>query len=429
MMIKNFEKLATSGLRRQALRIAEAGLEAISTQKAFEKGFVYNAGRDRLEVLGKRYDLAKFNNVYCIAFGKAAFAGISSASKILGARLASGFAIDVDENHPNIQNITFRTGTHPHPSEQNIKAAKELVEFISQAKESDLVLCLISGGGSALLCYPHSLDASSQAAILKELMNSGADIFEMNCVRKHLSSVKGGELAKIIYPAKLISLIFSDVPGDDLATIASGPTVLDTTTVREASAILDKHRILEKVGMPSVKFLETPKDDKYFKNTENILFVSARTAITAMKNKAEDLGFSVKIYSEHFQGEASTLASDIIKANNKHHECLFGAGESTVIVKGKGIGGRNQELALAALSSIAENQVLITLASDGHDNSESAGAIVDASTLSRSSILNLSPSIYLQNNDSFSFFEEVGDSIDTGLTGSNVADLFVCIKN
>ncbi len=410
------------------MQIAEAGLSAINTQKAFEKNFVYDAGRDRLAVLGKKYDLKKFNNIYCIAFGKAAFAGIASVSRILGDRLTSGFAIDVEANRPQIPNIIFRTGTHPHPSEQNIKAAKELVEFASQAKENDLVLCLISGGGSALLCYPHSLDVLDQAAILKELMNAGADIFEMNCVRKHLSRVKGGQLAKIIYPAKLISLIFSDVPGDDLSTIASGPTVKDETTVREASAILAKHRILEKLNLPSVKFVETPKDAKFFENTENILFVSAKTALRAMKDKAEDLGFDVKIFSQHFQGEAEKLASEIIIANNQKHQALLGAGESTVVVKGNGVGGRNQHLALAALLSISENQVLITLASDGHDNSESAGAIVDSSTLLRSKTLNLEPSIYLQNNDSFTFFEAVGDGIDTGLTGSNVADLVISLR-
>src|SRR3989338_875205 len=269
-MIKNFERLASSPLRRQALLIAEAGLESINTAKAFERNFVYDSAADRLRILGKKYGLSEFRNVYCIAFGKAAFEGISSASRILGQRLTSGFAIDVSNQYPNIQNIVFRTGTHPHPYEQNVKAAKELVLFAGRAKEDDLVLCLISGGGSSLLCYPHTLDARSQAAIIKELMNSGADIFEMNCVRKHLSSVKGGQLAKIVYPAHLISLIFSDVPGDDLSTIASGPTARDTTTVREASAIIDKHGILEKIGMPSVKFLETPKDDKYFKNTKNI---------------------------------------------------------------------------------------------------------------------------------------------------------------
>lgn len=429
MIIKNFEKLATSQLRRQALQIAEAGLQAINTQQAFERNFVYDAASDRVKILGKKYDLSKFQNVYCIAFGKAAFAGIAAVASILGKRLTSGFAIDVADNPPAIANITFRTGTHPHPTEQNVAAAKSLIEFVSTAKENDLVLCLISGGGSALLCLPHTLDVASQAAILKELMNSGADIFEMNCVRKHLSSVKGGQLTKIIYPAKLISLIFSDVPGDDLSTIASGPTVKDETTVRDALKILDKYQILQKLNLPTVKFLETPKDNKYFANTENILFVSARTGIAVMKEKAEDLGFDVKIFSEHFQGEARAAASQILQANNVRHQCLLGAGESTVVVKGSGAGGRNQHLALAALSSITENQVLIALASDGRDNSDSAGAIVDMSTVNRAKNLGLDHYQYLENSDSFTFFEAVGDGLQTGLTGSNVADLVICVKN
>lgn len=427
-MIKNFEQLATSALRRQALSVAEAGLGAINTHRAFEKGLVYDARRDRLDILGKRKDLSKFRNVYCIAFGKAAFGGISSVARILGDRLTSGFAIDVSGQHPHISNITFRTGTHPHPTEQNVKAAKELVGFVSSAKENDLVICLISGGGSALLCHPHSIDVSSQAAILKELMKSGADIFEMNTVRKHLSVVKGGQLAKIIYPASCWSLIFSDVPGDDLSVIASGPTVRDETTTRDASGVLDKYQILQKLDLPAIKFFETPKEDKYFEKTENILFVTAKVALNAMKEKAEDLGFGVKIFSTQFQGEADKLAKDIIAANDKGHQCLIGAGESTVVVKGQGVGGRNQEMALAALSSISENQVFIALASDGRDNTESAGAIVDTTTIQRAKNLGLDPQEYLENNDSFTFFEEVGDAVITGLTGSNAADFFVCLR-
>lgn len=429
MIIRNFNQLATSALRRQALKIAEAGLGSINTQKAFEKSFVFDADRDRLQILGKKFDLSQYKNIYCIAFGKAAFTGISSVAKILGKRLASGFAIDVSEQLPIIPRITFRTGTHPHPSAQNVKATKELIEFVSKTKENDLVLCLISGGGSALLCHPHTLDVSEQAKILKELMNSGADIFEMNCVRKHLSAVKGGQLAKTIYPAKLISLIFSDVPGDDLSTIASGPTVKDATAIRESGLIISKYQILEKLNLSSIKFLETPKEDKYFQNTENILFVSGKTALLAMKEKAEELGFEVKIFSNHFQGNAEDLAKQIIQANDKKYQCLIGSGESTVVVKGKGVGGRNQHLALSALTSIQENQVLITLASDGHDNSESAGAIIDSSTLLHSKTLHFESKTFLEKCDSFTFFCEIGDSIDTGLTGSNVADLFVCIKN
>ncbi len=428
MMIQNFQKLASSQLRKDALLIAEAGLSAINTEQAFEQNLMYSRRTNVLKILGKRYYLGKFKHIYCIAFGKSAFVGIASVAKILGPKLTGGFAIDVSNQIPNISNIQFRTGTHPHPSEQNAQIAYEMEGFLSRVKADDLVLCLISGGGSSLLCHPHSLSVENQAKILKELMNSGADIFEMNAVRKHLSLVKGGQLAKLIYPTKLISLIFSDVPGNDLSTIASGPTVPDKTTVKEAQGILERYDILKKVGITQVEFRETPKDNKYFKNVENILFVSAKTALKAMREKAEDLGYEAQVFNEQFQGEVKKLSQEIISAGNKKHLCLLGSGESTVQVLGKGVGGRNQELALRVLPFLHQHQVFVSLASDGHDNCESAGAIVDLSTLARAKNLNLNLDEYLQNNDSFNFLEAVGDSLHTGLTGSNVADLFIWLN-
>ena len=435
MIIQNFDKLARSSLRRQALKIAEAGLEAISTRRAFEKGFLYNARKDGLSILGKKYDLSNFRNVYCVAFGKAAFEGITAVSQILGQRLTSGFAIGLKQSDGLLafarrpsSNIVFRTGSHPHPSEQNVEAAKELVEFVSKVKENDLVLCLVSGGGSALFCNPHSLNVETQAAVLKELMNGGADIFEMNCVRKHLSLVKGGQLAKIIYPAKLISMIFSDIPGDDLSAIASGPTVKDETTVADASAILNKYGILHKLNLPALKLSETPKEGRYFEKTENILFVSAKTALFAMKEKAEDLSYEVKIFDGKFQGIARELPKKIVPENQKPGCCYLGAGESTVVVLGSGIGGRNQEMALAASELLNPKQVFLAVASDGHDNSDFAGAIVDSQSQARARQLGMEPEAYLANNDSFNFFEALGDGLDTGLTGANVAD-FVILLN
>jgi glycerate-2-kinase len=243
-----------------------------------------------------------------------------------------------------------------------------------------------------------------------------------------LSLVKGGQLAKLIYPTKLISLIFSDVPGNDLSTIASGPTVPDKTTVKEAQGILERYSILKKVGITQIELRETPKDHKYFKHVENLLFVSAKTALKAMREKAEDLGYEAQVFNEQFQGEVKKLSQDIIKVGNKKHLCWLGAGESTVEVKGKGVGGRNQELALRVLPFLHPHQVFLSLASDGHDNCESAGAVVDSSTLMRAKNLQLNLESCLANNDSFNFLEKVGDNIHTGLTGANVADLFILLN-
>jgi glycerate-2-kinase len=209
--------------------------------------------------------------------------------------------------------------------------------------------------------------------------------------------------------------------------VASGPTVLDNTTNAQASAILAKYDVLAMCQLPSCNLLETPKEQKYFANAHNILFVSAKQALAAMGETADNLGFNVKIFSDSYQGEARELALKII-AQSQKGQCLLGAGESTVKIIGKGTGGRQQEMALAALSSLHENQVLICLASDGRDNSDSAGAIIDSSSLVRAKTLNLEPKTYLDNNDSFSFFEQLGAQVITGATSANVSDFFVMLN-
>jgi glycerate-2-kinase len=288
---------------------------------------------------------------------------------------------------------------------------------------------VVSGGGSALLCYPHDMSCEAEVSIILALTVKGATIQELNTVRKHISKVKGGQLAKLMYPASVISLIFSDVPGDDLSMVASGPTVRDNTFMKDAAAILKKYDVLEVCQMPSCNLVETPKENRYFEKVQNVLAVSAKQALWAMKETAEDLGFDVKIFGENFQGIARELGIKIIAANNRHHECLIGAGESTVHIIGKGKGGRNQEMALAALSSVSQNQVLVCAASDGHDNTDAAGAIVDNNVLTRAKTLGLDPNQFLQNNDSYNFFEQTGDLLLTGLTEANVSDFFVCLKH
>jgi glycerate-2-kinase len=426
-IIKNFDRLATSVLRRQALEIAEAGLGAINTKEAVKRTVGYNQKKQILEVAGTRYQLQNFERVMCIGFGKAAFDAVSELQSILSDKITCGYVIDLKEG--NLGNITCKIGTHPYPTKINIQATKELMAMLSSCTQKDLVLCAVSGGGSALLCYPNDMTCEAEVSIISALTVKGADITELNTVRKHISKVKGGQLAKLMYPATVISLIFSDVPGDDISMVASGPTVKDTTFMKDAAAVLKKYDALEICKMPSCNLVETPKEAKYFEKVHNVLAVSAKQALAAMKEKAEDLGFEVKIFSENFQGIARELAPQIIRENNKARECLLGAGESTVHIVGKGKGGRNQEMALAAISSAAENQVLACVASDGHDNTDSAGAIVDGGSLARAKALGLDPAAYLENNDSYTFFENLGDQLITGLTEANVSDFFVCLKS
>ncbi len=421
-IIKNFESLASSSLRKQALLVAEAGYAAINTRQAVRRNFRYDQKKQRLKIFHQEFDLRKFKRVVCVGFGKAAFEAIAAIQEILRDRIAGGFVLDVKAG--SLEKIVCRVGTHPFPSKANMEATDELVEMLEACREDDLVICAVSGGGSALLCRPYQISFETERAITEALTAKGATIQEVNTVRKHISRVKGGNLAKIIYPATCVSLIFSDVPGDDIAMVASGPTVKDLTTNADAAAILAKYKVLERCGLPSCHLAETPKEDKYFSRAHNILFVSARQALNAMANRAEELGLQTEIFAYDFQGLAQDLALQIT-ARLRPGVCLLGAGESTVKLTGKGKGGRNQELALAALKNLHEHQVLACLASDGRDNTEAAGAIVDSQVLTRAERLRLRVEDFVQNNDSFNFFDRTGDLAYTGNTGSNVSDFFV----
>jgi glycerate-2-kinase len=424
-IIKNFDRLATSSLRKQALEIVEAGFFAIDTKAAVQKVVRYNQSKQILWAASKKYFLSDYERVMCVGFGKAAFNAVSELQLILSDRITCGYVIDLKEG--SLGNITCKIGTHPYPTKINIDATKELLAMLSSCTEKDLVICVVSGGGSALLCSPHDMSCEQEVSIIAALTVKGATIAELNTVRKHISTVKGGQLAKTMYPATVISLIFSDVPGDDLSLVASGPTVMDKSLSKDAAAVLKKYDVLEACQLPSCKLIETPKDLKYFAKVQNVLAVSPKQALAAMAERAEELGFDVTIFSEQFQGEARLLGPKIIAASQRR-QALLGAGESTVKIVGNGTGGRNQEMALSALSLIAENQVLVCAASDGHDNTDAAGAVVDFNSKSRAGALALDPKKYLDNNDSYNFFEKLGDRLLTGETETNVSDFFVCLK-
>ena len=358
--------------------------------------------------------------------GKAALEAVSVLQKILGSRLTDGFVLDVKPGEFG-DKITVRAGTHPLTSEINRDNTRQLLDKFKNNLETDLDIFVVSGGGSSLLCAPYLQTPEQAAEIFRVLTAQGASIVELNTVRKHTDLVKGGALAKMLFPATVVSLIFSDIPGNDLGMVASGPLVLDTTTVKDASAILGKYQVLEKLGRKKIDLLETPKEIKYFANTQNFLLVSGQQALSAMRSKAEDLGFSVKNFSDQFQGEARFLGGEIA-GGVKKGSCVLGVGESTVRLSGKGHGGRNQEMALGALSAMRGDVVMGCFASDGHDNTEAAGALVDTATLTRAKKLGLNLEACLKNNDSFKFLENTGDLVYTGLTGANIADFFVCLK-
>ncbi|MCL4399983.1 DUF4147 domain-containing protein [Patescibacteria group bacterium] len=435
--IKNSGLLSSTPLREAALKIVESGLEAIDTEKSLKSRLSFERGI--LNVDGNDFDLNKFESVSVIGVGKCAFEAGGALQDILGGRLSGGIVlVPGDPSKFKIQDSKLRIffGTHPFPTEANVDATQEIIRFLSSLTEEDFVIFVISGGGSTLLCQPPGasqgefLKCEEEGEVLKVLFEKGATIQEINTVRKHLSLARGGHLAAYSYPASSVSLIFSDVPGDSLEFIASGPTVKDETTVDEAKSIIAKYD-LEVITGFKINPMKTPKEDKYFEKVKNILFVSNETALSAMKKEAEDLGFKADIVSRELKGEAREvgikIAEDIEKSGGK--QVLIYGGETTVTIKGSGRGGRNEELVLAALKKIGDDSLILSLDSDGHDNQGGyAGAICDIMTKEKTERIGLKPEEFLNNNDSAGFFEREGDYLETGDTGSNVSDLVIALK-
>ncbi|MBU4347990.1 DUF4147 domain-containing protein [Patescibacteria group bacterium] len=427
MKIKNFKKLATSKDRKKVLEIIESGLNAIDTRKA-----VLNSIRiknEKLLVNNHSFSLKNAKKILIIGIGKCSLEAGSAMEKILGKRLTGGIVLDVHEG--KLKKLKTFTGDHPLMSPRNVDATKKIIKSLFGLTEQDLVIFIISGGGSALLCQPKGFTCFEESAVVEALMHSGADIYEVNTVRKHLSLARGGFLAKYAYPARVVSLIFSDVVGDNLEFIASGPTIKDTTTIEQAMDVLKKYNIYEKCNFPPLNLVETPKDDKYFEQNRNVLFVSSQTALEAMAEKSRELGYLPKIRKNDLTGEAKEVAKEIIEELSQENSgtVLLYGGETTVKITGKGKGGRNQEMSLSSLRFIKDNQILVSFASDGRDNSDNAGGICDIITKKKALKKNLNIEKYLKNNDSYNFFKEIGDFLNTGDTGSNVADIIIAINN
>ncbi len=423
-LITNYDELAVSPERKIVLDVVNAGLESVQPEHVVQKNFSLHD--NQLKIIHKTFDLSQFENVYLIAFGKGS-AGISKRIEdTLGDRLTEGYCIDVREE--SFQKINFTLGTHPLPTEANFTFTDNIVERFGKMTEKDLVLVVICGGGSVMFAHPQHIDHEKLIEVNKALLHSGADILQMNTIRKHLDSVKGGGLAKLLHPATVVSLIFSDVPGNDLSFIASGPTVKDETTIADAFKLLEEYTIRDHVELKDEDFVETPKDDAVFEKVHNCIMVSNVTALDAMKDKALQLGVHVLNHSDRVQGNAHEVAQRLIDATKPGH-LLLAAGETTIKVEGEGgKGGRNQELILSTLETIDDGTVIVSVASDGQDNSDHAGAVGDS--LSRKSADEKEVSIddYLKRNDSYTFFEKTGNAIITGKLPSNVSDLFVVYK-
>ncbi|MEK7169647.1 MAG: DUF4147 domain-containing protein, partial [Patescibacteria group bacterium] len=418
MKIRNFKELAETDLRKAALEIAEAGLDAIDTEKYIKKEVIL--GENTLSVKGREFDLSHFERIFVVGVGKCALEAGRALEEILGEKLNGGIVLDVHEG--SLNKIKTFAGAHPFPEPRNIDATAEIIKLLSSLAEKDFVLFVISGGGSTLLCQPKELVCQDEKDILQALFRAGANIEETNTVRKHLSLARGGHLAAYAYPATSVALIFSDVRGS-IEFVASGPTVKDTTTVEDARLVLEKYAIEKSIGL-KIEPLETPKGNKFFEKMANIVFMDNITALSAMSEKAKELGFDADIHTNILEGEARDVGKEI--AENLHKEnrktCVLYGGETTVCVKGAGKGGRNQEVAMGALGEVGERELILSFASDGRDNTDFAGALCDKITSEKAAKLGLKPEEFLKNNDSYAFFKEVGDYLLTGDTGSNVSD-------
>ena len=390
-------------------------------------------------------------NIYVVGAGKAGAAMARAAEDVLGERITKGLVI-VKEGHTGtgnraLEHITLREASHPVPDSRGIEATAELLKIAGEAGESDLVLCLISGGASSLLtALATNITLADIQDVTGLLLRSGATINELNAIRKHLSRVSGGQLARMASPARVLSLILSDVTGSPLDVIGSGPTAPDPTTFGEALAILDRYDLLDEVPRAvSVRLLkgtqgniaETPKpDDPLFEKVSNILVANNVIAVEAAASRACELGLNSIVISTYVEGEArevgrvlAAMAKEIAYHNRplKKPVCLLFGGETTVTVRGTGRGGRNTELALSAalaLDKMGEDVVIASLATDGGDGSgPCAGAVVDGTTIDKARDLDLDAHQYLADNDSYTFLEMLDSTIKTGPTGTNVNDV------
>lgn len=436
--------------RKSIAAIQAAALAAVAPDAAVKRQF-YLEG-DVLRAGGRFYPLADYDRIFVVGGGKAGAPMAAAVEAVLGERITAG-AVNVKHGYTLAaadqklaSRIQIVEAGHPVPDEAGRQGAEHITQMLTGLGERDLVLVLISGGGSALLTLPSpGISLSDVQTLTGILLRCGATINEINTVRKHISQIKGGQLARLAYPATVVALILSDVVGNPLDVIASGPTVPDPTTFAEAWAVLERYGIVDEIPDSIVSRLqaglagqvpETPKaSDPVFTRVQNVIVGSNEIAAQAAVDEAREQGFSALLLSTYIEGEAREVArvfAGIAKGMVRHGwplkppACLVAGGETTVTIRGKGKGGRNQELALAAALAIDgwQNVAVVGLATDGTDGpTDAAGAIAWGDTVTRARARGLDAAAYLANNDAYHFFQTLGDLIITGPTNTNVNDL------
>lgn len=440
--------LSLSKLRQDAITIFQAGIDAVNAEAAVLNTCRVNA--NYLQIQEKSFDLSSVDHVYIIGAGKASADMAVAIEALLEGRITAG-AVNVKYGHTRaLKHIQLNEAAHPIPDQNGLQGARQVLKIADMATGSDMVICLLSGGGSALLPLPAGrLTLSDKQDTIQVLLDCGATINEINAIRKHMSAIKGGRLARHAWPATLITLILSDVVGDPLDVIASGPTVADGSSFSDCMRIIETYQLQNRIPQSVLTHIkegrsgheeESPKKGAaVFDRTFNFIIGNSISALTQAQKAAEALGYNALILSSMIQGETkevaklhTAVAREIRKTGNPvaPPACVLSGGETTVKISGKGLGGRNQEFALAAAIDITAEPGMLVLSggTDGTDGpTDAAGAVVDGTTAEKAEAAGIFPRAYLQNNDSYNFFKQTGDLLKTGPTGTNVMDLRIML--
>lgn len=437
-------------LRRDARKILDRALAAADPERLFREK-VRIEGRE-LVIDDLEVDLSRFRRIKVVGTGKGAAPMARAAEDLFADRLHSG-AITVKYGHAlPLKKIEVYEAAHPLPDDSTVVGTQRILKILEGSDGDDLIIVLLTGGGSALLELPVSgISLQDLIETTRQLLSSGATITEINSVRKHLSQVKGGQLLRAAAPAHVITLAISDVIGDQPDAIASGPTVGDLSIFDDAWQVIQEHSLENKLPPAVLKHVkdgcsrtapETPKPgDAIFGNSSFRIIGNNRIMLEAAWAAALESGYDCRVLTGQMQGEAAYVGRKLarmmaaVRLNVRSTErplCLLAGGETTVTLRGEGLGGRNQELALAAAIHLdgMENRVLLAAGSDGTDGpTEAAGAIVDGFSLARAREKNLDPDLFLRHNDSYNFFKSLGDLVITGPTRTNVMDIVIMFLN
>jgi hydroxypyruvate reductase len=396
---------------------------------------------DLLTVAGRVYDLSFFHRVVLLGMGKASVSMSEALANILADRLSAGLIVSKQAPLDSHSPVDIMVGGHPIPDERSLEAGKKAIELVSSLSPNDLLFCLISGGASALVAAPVSgISLADIQSLTSALLACGARIDEINTLRRRLDLLKGGGMVKLSSGATIVSLILSDVVGNSLEAIASGPTAPDPASRVDSLSVLAKYGLENSIPTSILFSLKTSPEtlkpgDTLFANVQNVIVGGNLQAAQAALTQAQLEGFHPYLLTVELQGEASQVAFELATVVRQASltgdpvpapSCIVAGGETTVTLKGNGKGGRNTELALAAVTELADfpGVMLITLATDGEDGpTDAAGAVVTGDTFRRAAALGLQPGVFLERNDSFTFFSALGDLIKTGPTGTNGNDL------